>query len=108
MTTIFVLLIALVVASTVPFFAEFQSLLGALTGVPTICGWPVLFFLKGSRLRGEKVPLFDRICCCLLLGVLMPLLLVLGTMSALANIASKWGDPQDNPIQGCLNATFFA
>ena len=92
---------ALVLASAVPFFAEFQALLGALTGVPTVCGWPALFLLRGSRRKGARLGTLDRLACSVLIYGLMPLLLVAGSASSIAAIARKWGSAQESPFHGC-------
>lgn len=91
--------------ASIPFFAEFQSLLGAITGVPTLCGWPALFLLRGSAVRQEKVGLADKLACMGLLGVLLPALLFLGSASALASITRKWGGV-GSPLEACINGTF--
>ena len=42
-----------VVATALPFFAPFKSLLGALTGAPILFGYPALFYLRGAARRGS-------------------------------------------------------
>ena len=101
LTSLIVLTSALVLAAAVPFFAEFQALLGALTGVPTVCGWPALFLLRGSRRKGARLGTLDRLACSVLMYGLMPLLLVAGSASSIAAIAQKWGSAQANPLGGC-------
>jgi amino acid permease len=99
--TMLVLLFALVLAAAVPFFAQFQSLLGALTGVPTVCGWPPLFLLRGAKLKSQRVGGLERFCCNALLWFFTPILLVAGSVSAAAAVAEQWGNPQASPIAGC-------
>ena len=98
------LCVSLVVAVTVPFFSRFQSLLGALTGVPSIFGWPPLFFLCSPRApertspsRGDQV---DRGLCYVFLIILLPALSAMGTVSALAAIVSHWRSAA-SPMDGC-------
>ena len=75
------------------FFADFQNLLGTLTGAPIVFGWPALFFLRGAALKGARVPLMDRVGCALCLGVALPVLLLAGVSSAVYNIVVAWADP---------------
>lgn len=91
--TLAVLALAIGVAVSVPFFVEFQSLLGALAGVPTLCGWPPLFLLCGSAKRAGDEPalsMVHRAACTVLLCVLTPCLLLAGTASAIFAIIHRW------------------
>ena len=74
------------VANAIPFFADFQDLLGNLLGAPTVFGWPALFFLRGMRLRGAPVSWRDTIICALFLGICLPAFTLLGTVNALIKI----------------------
>jgi vesicular inhibitory amino acid transporter len=68
-----------------------QALLGAMTGAPIVFGWPAFFYLKACRDRGRRLARVDAVLCTLYLGVLMPLLTVGGTVSAVSDI---WRDAQ--------------
>jgi hypothetical protein len=102
MVTCAMLAIALLLAVAVPFFAQFQALLGALTGVPTMLGWPMLFLLRGSAMAGRPLSMVDRGLCITSLCVLMPMLIVMGSASAIAGIADIWSSGAENPLKGCL------
>ena len=77
---------AYVLAVTIPFFADFQALLGAMTGAPIVFGWPAFFYLKACRDRGRPLARVDAVMCGLFLLVLLPLLTVGGTVSAISDI----------------------
>ena len=47
---------AFLVANAIPFFDDFQNLLGSLTGAPILFGWPAFFYV---RRRDRNLPL-DR------------------------------------------------
>ena len=79
-------------AIAIPFFADLQGLLGSLTGAPFIFGFPAFFFLRASSLANVHVGWPDYIICVLFLFVLMPLFMVVGTISELADIFGKWAD----------------
>ena len=81
-----------VVATALPFFAPFQSLLGALTGAPILFGYPALFYLRGAARRGVRVALGDRVACAVFLAVCLPLFTVLGAVSAARDVARDWGE----------------
>jgi len=99
-TTLMMLLFAVLLATLVPFFAQFQSLLGALTGTPSLYGWPPLFYLRGCALRGRRVPALDRFMCNLFLWVLLPVLSAMGTADAVTGIVRHWR-AVSNPLAGC-------
>ena len=67
-----------------------QNLLGALTGAPSIFGWPALFYLRACKMRGERVGCCDAFLCKTFLYLLLPLTCSLGTAEALRSIASHW------------------
>ena len=63
LVTLLVLAFSLFIALAMPFYDKFQALLGAVTGVPSIFGWPPLFFLRAREARGLKVPAAERLIC---------------------------------------------
>ena len=77
-------------ATGIPFFSDFQSLLGALTGTPSIFGWPPLFFLCGAAARGQRVARVDRLLCLCFMCVLMPVLGLMGVANGVGAIMSHW------------------
>lgn len=95
-----VLLLALFVAALVPFFAEFQKLLGALTGAPTLFGWPALFYVRGAQLRQVRVSRVECALCAAYVGLITPALATMGTLSAIAGIAARWGS-EGSPLSSC-------
>jgi vesicular inhibitory amino acid transporter len=80
------------VANAIPFFSDFQSLLGALTGAPIVFGWPALFYLRGCHLNGKRVSLLDRLCCGVFLCVFLPMFTSLGTINAIHSIVTDWSN----------------
>ncbi len=85
------------VANAIPFFADFQNLLGTLTGAPIVFGWPALFYLRGHQLlddpkERESLSCTDGILCALFLLVFLPLFTVLGTLNACRDIMHDWNE----------------
>ena len=81
-----------VVSNAIPFFADFQNLLGSVTGAPIVFGFPALFYLQACRLHGKRVSRADSVVCTVFLGVFLPMFTVLGTITALQDIANDWAD----------------
>jgi len=81
-----------VVSNAIPFFADFQNLLGSVTGAPIVFGFPALFYLRACRLHGKRVSRADAVGCAVFLGVFLPMFTVLGTVTALRDIANDWAD----------------
>ena len=75
--------ISILLATAVPFFAELQSLLGALTGAPMIFGAPALFYVRGRWLHGLPIKTVDMILCGVFLCVLTPLFTIAGTATSI-------------------------
>ena len=85
-----VLLLSIVLAIAVPFFADLQSLLGSIAGAPMMFGFPALFYLKACRTQGLPISWFDSVLCHFFLYLLTPILVVFGTLSSLRSIAHSW------------------
>ena len=79
-------------AASCPFFADFQNLLGSVTGAPIVFGFPALFYLRACQLHGKRVSRVDAVGCAVFLGVFLPMFTVLGTVTALRDIAEDWAD----------------
>ena len=84
------LVISILLAVAVPFFADLQALLGSLTGAPMIFGFPALFFLRARRLQGLSVSVRDQLLCYFFIFVLTPLFLILGTCTSVKSIVRSW------------------
>ena len=97
--TLSMLLLAYVVANAVPFFADFQDLLGNLLGAPTVFGWPAFFYVQGRRQRGAPCGRADAFVCGVFLVVFLPAFTLLGTYNALAKIAADWAEAGAAPFQ---------
>ena len=97
--TVLVLALSILIATAVPSFDKFQSLLGALTGTPSIFGWPPIFFLRAKAARGEKARRSERMACALSLLVLLPGLSLLGVAKGLRDVAVHW--EYSSPLAGC-------
>jgi amino acid permease len=85
------LALTVVLASAVPFFSQFQDLLGSLTGAPIVFGLPPIFFLRGWHLHGKPIGWADYVLCLLFLCVFLPVFLLLGTASSINGILRAWG-----------------
>ena len=85
-----VLAFGFVVANAIPFFEDFQNLLGSLTGAPILFGWPAFFYLRSCRLCGRKVAWHDLALCALYLGLFLPVFTLLGTINSMLDIRSDW------------------
>jgi len=77
-------------AVAIPFFANFQGLIGALTGAVSIFLLPAVFFLKGSSRSATPVRKLDVAFCSVYILVLTPLFLFVGTYNEVTTILSKW------------------
>jgi len=84
------------VTNTLPFFAEVQELVGALSGAPIIFAWPAYFYCascyqRASSLRAtmKMIGVVDIALCALFLLVFTPIFTIFGTMGALASILTK-------------------
>ena len=86
--------ISILLATAVPFFAELQSLLGALTGAPMIFGAPALFYVRGRWLHGLPIKTVDIILCGVFLCVLTPLFTIAGTATSVYGIVQEWAAVQ--------------
>lgn len=84
------LALSVVLATAVPFFSQFQDLLGALTGAPMVFGFPAFFFLRARHLKGVPVGWADALACGAFLCVLLPLFTLVGTYSSMEAIVRTW------------------
>ena len=73
-------------------------------GLPA--GWPALFLLRGYAVKGERLPIGDMLLCCFALYLLTPVLMAMGSASAVAAIVNEWGSGTSNPLAGCLHPSF--
>ena len=87
------------IANAVPFFSDFQDLLGNLIGASTVFGWPALFFVRGMRLRGRHMALGDSITCGIFLLVCVPAFTLLGTVNSVFHIIDDWQHSSAQPFQ---------
>ena len=92
LVTLGLLCFGFVVSNAIPFFADFQNLLGSVTGAPIVFGFPALFYLRACQLHGKRVSRVDAVGCAVFLGVFLPMFTVLGTVTALRDIADDWAD----------------
>ena len=99
------LLVSFLIANAVPFFADFQDLLGNLIGASTVFGWPALFFVQGMRRRGYAISRADQICCAVYLLGCVPAFTLLGTVNAIIHIADDWQHASAAPFECVPNGT---
>lgn len=79
-----------VVSNAIPFFDDFQNLLGTLTGTPILFGWPAFFYLRSCQMFGRRVGWLDCAACALFLGACLPVFTILGTMNSVQDIINDW------------------
>jgi hypothetical protein len=79
-----------VVANLIPFFADFQNIIGAAMGAPIMFGWPAVFYVWGMRRAGRRIPIFDVFMCGLFLLVMTPFCTFVGTVAAGMSLANDW------------------
>jgi vesicular inhibitory amino acid transporter len=108
---------AFLVANAVPFFSDFQNIIGSALGAPILFGWPPLLYLAAERKNGdpgsmlysrgdpnlERVPLATKLICWLSLYVMLPMCFVLGLVSAIQMLIVDWetfGKPFDCVLAG--------
>merc|ERR1719473_822337 len=108
---------AFLVANAVPFFSDFQNIIGSALGAPILFGWPPLLYLAAERKNGdpgsmlysrgdpnlERVPLATKLICWLSLYVMLPMCFVLGLVSAIQTLIVDWetfGKPFDCVLAG--------
>eukprot|EP00005_Dracoamoeba_jomungandri_P010131 CAMPEP_0174267232 /NCGR_PEP_ID=MMETSP0439-20130205/32927_1 /TAXON_ID=0 /ORGANISM="Stereomyxa ramosa, Strain Chinc5" /LENGTH=412 /DNA_ID=CAMNT_0015354619 /DNA_START=233 /DNA_END=1471 /DNA_ORIENTATION=+ len=90
--TVFFLLFAYLVANVVPFFADFQNIIGAGMGAPVMFGWPALFYLVAMRKHGQKIAILDLLVCCFFLAILTPFAMGVGLTSAFKSLVNDWAE----------------
>lgn len=84
------MLLAIVVANAVPFFADFQNLIGSLMGAPIMFGGPAALYLRACRLHRREVPPVEAAVCWAFVLLLTPLFSLLGTANAVLDIVAHW------------------
>ena len=97
------LVFSFLVANAVPFFADFQNIIGAGLGAPIAFAWPAVFYLLGMRKAGRRVPLIDKLCCGFFLVVLLPICTGCGVTAAVQALIQDWktlGKPFDCHLAG--------
>jgi len=83
-----------VIANLIPFFADVQSLIGAMFGAPIVFGWPTLFYILVNKRKTtggtwretlSYIGWKHSFVCCLFLFVFTPLFTIVGTVASV-----KW------------------
>jgi proton-coupled amino acid transporter len=97
--TCFFLITAFFIANAVPFFADFQDLLGNLIGASTVFGWPAFFFLRGMRRKGYAIARVDLAVCASYLLVFVPAFTLLGTVNSVLHIIDDWQHSSTPPFE---------
>ena len=100
--TVGMLCFSFVVANAIPFFDDFQNLLGTLTGTPILFGWPAFFYIRGCHLFNRRVSWADLALCALYLAICLPLFTVLGTINSVQDIVADWS--KNGPPFACDEA----
>lgn len=94
---------AYIVANIIPFFADFQNIIGSALGAPIAFGWPAAFYLLGMRRANRPVPFVDKICCTGFLCILLPFCTIAGITAAVQALVNDWqtiGKPFDCHLAG--------
>jgi hypothetical protein len=87
----------------IPFFSDFQNIIGSACGAPIVFGWPALFYLMAMKQHNRAVPALDAFLCRLFLFFALPLCFGVGLLSALRVLAESWdeyGSPFDCHLIG--------
>eukprot|EP00050_Salpingoeca_kvevrii_P009809 m.4913 g.4913 ORF g.4913 m.4913 type:complete len:443 (-) comp2466_c0_seq1:63-1391(-) len=87
---VIILSLAWLVANLIPFFADFQNIIGAALGAPIVFGWPAAFFVAAHRQNGQSMKLRDIIGCALFLCVFLPICTGVGLTAAIKALISDW------------------
>jgi len=88
--TCMILMFSYVVANLIPFFSDFQNIIGSSLGAPVVFGWPAYFYLKGAKNNNYNIPRNEKLMCYLFLFVFLPLCTILGFISAVKNLVHDW------------------
>lgn len=99
LVTLSVLGFAFLVANGIPFFSDFQDLLGNLFGAGTVFGWPAYFFIKGRKLRRQHISPVEWICCGTFLFVCLPFFTLIGTLNSILQIRLDWSKSEARPFE---------
>ena len=78
------------IANLIPWFSDFQNVMGSMLGAPVMFGFPVAFYVldpKQSSWKGSKA---TQAALLLVGGVVLPLTWVIGTVAAFVGLASDW------------------
>eukprot|EP00873_Tetraselmis_striata_P042093 jgi/Tetstr1/462357/TSEL_007363.t1 len=84
------LALALLIANSIPFFNDFQNLLGAFMGSFIVFGGPPLFYLRAYKLAGIHNLWLDALLSCTFLFLLWPFCTIVGTYMAVHGIVVEW------------------
>lgn len=85
-----IIAVSYLVANAIPFFADFQNIIGAALGAPIMFGWPVLFYVFGMFRQRRPIPVLDRALCVLFLGLLTPFCMGVGVVAAVRALLHDW------------------
>jgi len=97
------LLFCYLIANIIPFFSDFQSILGACMAAPIIFWFPPYFFLKGCAKSGVTPSTFDKMTCLFFIWILAPVVTIIGTVAAVKGLIDDWntfGPPFDCQLIG--------
>eukprot|EP00051_Salpingoeca_urceolata_P028472 m.487057 g.487057 ORF g.487057 m.487057 type:complete len:467 (+) comp24762_c0_seq1:315-1715(+) len=78
------------VANAIPFFADFQGIIGAALGAPIVFFFPAWFFLGAMKQAKKKVHTAHRVVCIVYMVVITPLFIVLGLWSSIKSLREDW------------------
>ena len=97
------LVLSYFIANLIPFFSDFQNIIGSALGAPILFGWPAFFFLRACYIHNKRISWFDLIICCFFLFIMLPSCVGLGLYSAITSLISNWkrvGKPFQCILQG--------
>lgn len=81
-----ILFLSFLIANAIPFFGDFQNLVGALLAAPTMFGWPAFFYWYGMRKNGAAISSFHMAVVLAFLFVLTPFCTIVGTVSGVKQL----------------------
>ena len=85
------LLWSYLIANLIPWFSDFQNIMGSMLGAPVMFGFPVLFYVLDARQAAtiQASPL-TKAALAFVGGVVLPLTWIIGTIAAFVSLFADW------------------
>lgn len=88
--TMSLLVFSFLVGNAIPFFGDFQGLIGSALGAPIVFGWPAYFYIAASRKYNSPVSIVDYIVCGFFIFVMMPTCTIVGFYSSADSLVQNF------------------